>query len=78
MLKFRNLDVDPFWPVTQWGVEGILTALERGSAHDWGRILIALDEDTTGVLHREVEQAVGCADQSLAILALFRNQPPAG
>ena len=72
VLKFRNLDVDPAQPVAEWGVEGILSALERGSAADWGRILNAVEHDTTGVVRRQLDEAVECADPDLGVLALFR------
>ena len=38
MLKFRNLNVTPEDPVDTWGVEGLLTAIERGGAVDWAKI----------------------------------------
>ena len=38
MLKFRNIDVSPNDPVEKWGVEGILSAFERGSVSDWRKI----------------------------------------
>lgn len=34
-LKFRNLGVTPDDPVEQWGVEGILAAIDRGSLRYW-------------------------------------------
>lgn len=40
-LKFRNIEVTPEDPVEQWGVEGILTALERGNLNHWGKIIAA-------------------------------------
>jgi len=72
MLMFRNIDVDPSQPVAEWGVEGILSAIERGSAIDWGRVLLAYDAAAPGsVLRLEVREALACADPELPIVALF-------
>ncbi|MDR2975148.1 MAG: hypothetical protein LBV00_10645 [Propionibacteriaceae bacterium] len=70
-LTFRNLTVTPADPVSQWGVEGLLTAIERGGAQDWGRIMHALDADTTGALRVEVECAITCADPDLGSTKLM-------
>ena len=71
MLRFRNLDLDPSLPVTTWGVEGILTALERGNVADWGRLLNALDHDGDPGFREDLRQALDCADPDLPILQLF-------
>jgi DNA-directed RNA polymerase specialized sigma24 family protein len=59
--------------VVQWGVEGLLTAIERGGARDWGRILNALDADATGTLQWDVAQAVQCADPDLGSTRLIAD-----
>ena len=51
----------------------MLTALERGGAGDWGRILNALDDDPAGKLREELAEALDRSDQDLQILALFRD-----
>lgn len=57
-LKFRNLDISPQVPVRQWPAEAVLTALERGSLHDWRRLIRAIDEHPWGEVARKVEQAL--------------------
>lgn len=58
-LKFRNLDVSPGSPVREWPTEAVLTALERGSLHDWRRILRVIEEDPWGEVARKAQQALG-------------------
>jgi len=70
-LVFRNIDVEPSEPVANWGVEGLLAAIERGHAPDWERIAGALDTDTNGAVADALDQALGCARPSGQV-ALFR------
>jgi DNA-binding transcriptional regulator YiaG len=57
-LAFRNIEVTPADPVEQWGVEGIDTALERGSLRYWRRIAAAILADPRGKVAHEVEEAL--------------------
>jgi transcriptional regulator with XRE-family HTH domain len=57
-LAFRNIEVTPEDPVEQWGVEGIETALERGSLRYWRRIAAAILADPRGKVAREVKEAL--------------------
>jgi len=43
MLKFRNLNIDSSYPVTNWGFEGILTVLERGGVKEWYKLYKAIE-----------------------------------
>ncbi|NMO03726.1 hypothetical protein HH308_21140 [Gordonia sp. TBRC 11910] len=61
-LRFRNLDVTPDDPVDQWGFEGILAAIDRGSLRHWRRILDALEADPYGPVSRDLEQAIDAAE----------------
>lgn len=41
-LVFRNVDTSPDEPVSEWPVEAIQTALERGSLPHWRRLATAI------------------------------------
>jgi hypothetical protein len=58
MVKFRNLSIDSSAPVSKWGAEGILTALERGNIKDWARIYRALLKDKNKVVRKNLTQAL--------------------
>ena len=63
MLKFRNLTVSPDDPVDVWGVEGLLTAIERGTAPDWAKITRAVRlAGPASELRKELEEALDLAD----------------
>lgn len=66
MLKFRNLDVTPDDPVELWGVEGILTAIERGGLVDIRRVARAARRDPFGEVAADLEQAVELTDSPIA------------
>lgn len=40
-LKFRNIKASPNDSVSEWGTEGIVTALERGTIFHWKRMVLA-------------------------------------
>lgn len=61
-LKFRNLNVTPSDPVTSWGVEGLLTAIDRGSLSHWRQIAEAVSADPWGPLAVELLQALDLAE----------------
>jgi DNA-binding transcriptional regulator YiaG len=62
MHGFRNVDAGPGDPVTDWGFEGLLAAIERGGMRRWDRIAAELRRRPYGevarVLEREVMNAV--------------------
>ena len=57
-LRFRNLEISPDQPVSEWPGEAVLTALERGSLKDWRRLARAVQEDPWGQTARQIEQAL--------------------
>lgn len=57
-LRFRNLDLSPADPVSQWPTEAVLTALERGGLSDWRRLAAAIRLDPWGPVERRVEEAL--------------------
>ncbi len=76
MLKFRNLTVTPDDPVDQWGVEGLLTAIERGTHPDWARVTrAARAAGRESALRQELEEALDLAEGGgkQAILSSLRR-----
>lgn len=61
-LRFRNLDIDPSAPVAQWGVEGLLAAIDRGSLPDWRRIVSAINAEPWGPLASDLSAAIDLAE----------------
>ena len=63
MLKFRNLEVSPQDPVDTWGVEGLLTAIERGGADEWARVsqAVRLAGPESG-LRKDLDEALSLAE----------------
>ena len=67
-LRFRNLDIDTSAPVEQWGVEGLLAAIDRGSLPDWRRIVSAITADPWGPLASDLDTAIELAeDRGVAV-----------
>jgi DNA-binding transcriptional regulator YiaG len=54
-LQFRNVDVDPSSPVSEWPYEALVTALERGVLSDWRRIAAEIDSRPWGRVARRAE-----------------------
>lgn len=71
-LQFRNIDVSPAAPVSEWGVEGLLAAIDRGTLADWRRIHRAIETDPWGELARDLEDALAMAEDRGAA-ALLRE-----
>lgn len=73
MVRFRNITATPDDPVAQWGFEGLLAAIERGSMKTWDRIAAELQRQPYGkvarLLEDEVIDAVGQAGER----ELFRH-----
>ena len=61
-LRFRNLTVTPADPVADWGVEGLLAAVDRGSLPDWRRIADAVRAEPWGPLTTQLLQALELAE----------------
>ena len=69
-VKFRNLGITSDAPIEQWGVEGILTAIDRGTSQEWARIARAVQADPYGDVALDLEQAIELAE-SPGITALM-------
>ena len=57
-LAFRNVDASPEDPVSQWPLEAIQTALERGGLSDWRRLADAIRAAPWGPVARRVEEVL--------------------
>ncbi|HXV04598.1 MAG TPA: helix-turn-helix transcriptional regulator [Solirubrobacterales bacterium] len=57
-LAFRNVDVSPQDPVSEWPLEAVQTALERGGLGEWRRLAAAVREEPWGPVARRVEEAL--------------------
>lgn len=71
-LTFRNLTVTPDAPVSDWGVEGILTSIDRGESRDWARIITAITVAPHGMVAAQLEEALDIAESS-GVSALLRR-----
>lgn len=71
-LRFRNLNVTPDDPVEAWGVEGILTAMDRGSLRHWHIIVDAVRNDPNGSVAQDLSEAVEIAEDH-GVVALMRR-----
>lgn len=71
-LKFRNLIVTPDDPVETWGVEGITTAIDRGSLMHWKRIIAAVSANPHGEVAKDLAQAVELAED-VGVVARMRR-----
>lgn len=71
MLKFRNLTVSPDDPVSEWGVEGVLAAIDRGSLPDWQRIAAVVTQSPDGEVAEDLAAALDLAE-SKATAAVLR------
>jgi hypothetical protein len=66
-LRFRNIDASPEDHVSTWGVEGLLTALERGDATHWTKIVAAYRKDPFADVALDITQAINlCSDPGVA------------
>jgi DNA-binding transcriptional regulator YiaG len=57
-LAFRNVDVSPDDPVSEWPQEAIQTALERGGISHWHRLAEAIQAAPWGPVARRVEEVL--------------------
>lgn len=79
-MKFRNLTISPDVPVGEWGVEGILAALERGGLNEWRRISQEVLAAPHGVAAQDLEQALAMTESQGAarLLRCFLERTRAG
>lgn len=73
MVRFRNIDSTPDDPVSQWGFEGLLAAIERGSMQLWDRIAAEVREHPYGTVARLLEKEVIDAVSHEGERELFRQ-----
>lgn len=71
-LRFRNLDIDPSAPVGQWGVKGLLAAIDRGSLPDWRLIVSAINASPWGPLASDLNTAIELAEDRGVAVSLSR------
>ncbi len=71
-LQFRNLDIGPEQPVSEWPGEAVLAALERGSLQHWRRLVSEIREHPWGSVARKVEQALEVS-QPYGVTGLMRR-----
>jgi DNA-binding transcriptional regulator YiaG len=57
-LVFRNVKASPSDPVSEWPLEAIQTALERGGLEHWRRLADAIQADPWGPVARRVEEVL--------------------
>jgi DNA-binding transcriptional regulator YiaG len=70
---FRNINVTPNDPVTEWGFEGLLTAIERGSMQLWDRIAVEVRRHPYGSVARLLDDEVIDAVSQAGERELFRQ-----
>lgn len=75
-LAFRNLSTDPAQPVSAWGVEGILAAIDRGGLADWRRIADVVISDPHGPVADDLAVAIDLAESrsSATVLKLVLDR----
>ena len=71
-LRFRNLDIDSSAPVAQWGTEGLLTAIDRGSLPDWRRVVAAINAEPWGPIASDLSTAIELAEDRGVAATLSR------
>lgn len=73
MAAFRNITATPDDPVTAWGFEGLLAAIERGGMKMWSRIAAEVRSHPWGVVARLLEDEVIDAVSPEGERELFRQ-----
>lgn len=73
MVSFRNIRAKPADPVTEWGFEGLITAIERGGMALWDRIAAELRQQPYGSVARLLEEEVIDAIAQEGERELFRG-----
>jgi hypothetical protein len=63
VLKFRNITASPDDSVDRWGVEGLLIAIERGTAPDWSKVIKStLASGPQSELRKDLDEALSLAE----------------
>lgn len=70
VVAFRNIDVTPDDPVEEWGFEGLLTAVDRGSLREWRMIMRAVEADPFGAVADTLTEVLDIAEDSGVVGAL--------
>jgi hypothetical protein len=71
--RFRNINATPEDPVTEWGFEGLLATIERGSMKLWDRIAAELRRHPYGPVASLLEDEVIPAVSHEGERELFRH-----
>lgn len=71
-LKFRNLDISPEEPVSRWGFEGLLAAVDRGSLGDWRKVMAEISRAPWGETAETLGQVLDAAEDSGVVEAMRR------
>lgn len=69
-VAFRNIDVTPDDPVEEWGFEGMLAAVDRGSLREWRTIMRAVRADPFGDTADTLVEVLETAEDSGVVGAL--------
>lgn len=73
LARFRDITATPEDPVTEWGFEGLLTAIERGGMKLWDRLAAELRRHPYGPVARLLEDEVIPAVSQEGERELFRH-----
>jgi DNA-binding transcriptional regulator YiaG len=79
-LAFRNVDTSPDDPVSEWPLEAIQTALERGGLSHWRRLASSVRAQPWGPVARQIEEVLtysrpyGVAELMERIIANARQE----
>jgi DNA-binding transcriptional regulator YiaG len=73
MVRFRNITRTPDDPVEEWGVEGLLAAIDRGSLPHWRRIAATIHLAPWGPAAGDLEQALHLAEDVGVAATLARK-----
>jgi DNA-binding transcriptional regulator YiaG len=73
VVSFRNIRAMPHDPVSEWGFEGLLTAIERGSMQLWDRVAAEVRRHPFGTVARLLEDEVIDAVSNEGERELFRE-----
>ena len=67
-LRFRNIDATPADPVSMWGFEGMLAAIDRGYLQDWDKLARAVAAEPE--LRDDFNDALAAAESRAAAKAV--------
>jgi DNA-binding transcriptional regulator YiaG len=78
-LVFRNVAASPEDPVSEWPIEAIQAALERGGLEHWRRLAAEIRKEPWGPVSRRVEEVLtysrpyGVADAMARVISRARG-----